>query len=89
MKEVVPSNFSKHEEDLAKGRGPSRLGEELKYRQEGRTVKGMSQTVTGPLLLALRFGEVYWSLSEAGHAQTFRLFVTPTPTRPPGEMGHF
>lgn len=34
VKEVVPSGFSKHEEDLAKGRGPSCLGEELKYRQE-------------------------------------------------------
>lgn len=34
VKEAVPSNFSKHEEDLAKGRGPSHLGEELKYKQE-------------------------------------------------------
>lgn len=34
MKEAVPSSFSKHEENLAKERGPSCLGEELKYRQE-------------------------------------------------------
>ena len=34
VKEEVPRDFSKHEEDLAKGRGPSRLGEELKYKQE-------------------------------------------------------
>lgn len=34
VKEAVPCDFSKHEEDLAKGRGPSRLEEELKKRQE-------------------------------------------------------
>ena len=45
--------------------------------------------MTGPLLLALRFGAVYWSLSEASHAQAYGLFVTVTPPPPPGERGHF
>lgn len=69
MKEVALSKFSKPEEDLAKGRGPSRVREQLKYRQEGSNVKSLLQMMDGPLLLALRLGEVYWSLSEAGHVQ--------------------
>lgn len=64
VKEVVLSKFFKHEEDLAKGRGPSSLGEKLKHRQESGNVQGMLETMNGPFPLALRFGRVYWSLSE-------------------------
>lgn len=49
----------------------------------------MLQTMTGPLLLALRCGAVYWSLSEASHAQAFGLFVTVTPTSTPRVKGAF
>lgn len=64
VKEVVLSKFFKHEEDLAKGRGPSSLGEKLKHRQESGNVQGMLETMNGPFPLTLRFGRVYWSLSE-------------------------
>lgn len=52
-------------------------------------MKDMFQAMTGPLLLALRFRAVYWSLSEASHAQAFGLFVPVTPTSTPRGKGAF
>lgn len=31
-------------------------------------MQGTLETINGPLLLTLRFEEVFWSLSEVGHA---------------------
>lgn len=67
VKEVVLSTLFKREEDLGKGNGPSSLGEQLNQARKWKCARHVDAT-NGPLVLALRFGEVYWTLSEVAHA---------------------
>lgn len=67
MKEVVLSTLFKREEDLGKGNGPSSLGEQLHQARKWKCARHVDAT-NGPLVLALRFGEVYWTLSEVADA---------------------
>lgn len=50
-------------------------------------MKGMLKTMNGPLLLPLRFGEVY--MLRLVRENAFGLFRTPILTPTPGEMEHF
>lgn len=73
MKEMVLSKLFKHEENLAKGIGLSSLEEQLQHKQGSGKHEGMLDTMNGPFLLALGFGEVCWGSSEVVSKNAFGL----------------